>query len=319
MLSSTSSTPTTCYPSWHATFAPLVSSGQATLTSGCRVNSAGNVPCKPEVMRASAETQLAQRAPTGTFNGKLSLDAYTLARYMQSELGSGTLEERVAIGEAAVNRAKMQNMSVSTLLLNNPVTNAANRGWYGPIHGVGTGTSTAPYKRWAATSADPTVLTTLLAVLVMDGRSGNFSRGADDQDGPEYWIPQGAAALANYVRGLAAKGKYWVGPLPGVDPWKTFLQFTPGISAETLTGQLLMQQGIKALSLPAQHPDWPASMPVCVGSSTASTSGSQTKNVVVGVAIAGSLVGLSWLALRAAKSLAVPTVSLGRKSSARRR
>lgn len=318
MLSSTSSTSTTCYPSWHATFAPLVSSGQATLTSGCRVNSAGNVPCKPEAMRASAETQLRQRAPAA-FSGKLSLDAYTLARYMESELGSGTIEERVAIGEAAVNRAKRQNMSVSTLLLSNPATSATNRGWYGPIHGVGTGTSTAPYGRWAATSADPTVLTTLLAILVMSGGSGNFSRDADDQDGPEYWIPQGATALANYVRGLAAKGKYWVGPLPGVDPWKTFLQFTPGISAETLTGQLFMQRGIQALSLPAQHPDWPASMPICAGSSGSLTASSQTKNVIVGVAVAGSLVGLSWLALRVAKSLAVSTASLGRKTRARRR
>lgn len=249
-------TSTSCYPWWHTKFQGVPS---VTLSSGCSTNSAGNIPCAPESMRANAEQRLRQAG----YLSSLSLDTYTLARYMQGEVGNGTLEERVAVGEAAVNRARMERTTITGLLLYRQPAGHPNRGFYGPIHGVGTGVSTAPYGRWATTAADPTLLTTLLADLITSGQSDNFAMGADDQDGPEAWISRGQSALTSYVRNLAARGKYWIGPLPGVDHWRTFLQVTPGVSANTPAGQALIARGIQALTLPAQRPRWPADMPIC--------------------------------------------------------
>lgn len=252
-------TPTDCYPWFHAEFAELVSGPQVRVSSGCSVDGSGNIPCPPESMRANAETQLRAAG----WGGSLSLEAYTLARYMQGEVGSGTIEERVAVGEAAINRARREKLgSVLDLLLYRQPQGHPNRGWYGPIHGP-SGVSSAPYGRWATTSADPTVATLVLADFVASGKSGNFARDADDQDGPEYWISQGQGALHNYVRTEASRGQYWVGPLPGVDHWRTFLQFTPGISVNTEAGQALLMRGLEALTLPRRSPDWPADMPVC--------------------------------------------------------
>lgn len=253
-------TPTDCYPWFHAEFAGLVSGPQAKVLSGCSVDGSGNIPCSPESMRANAEMQLRASG----WAGSLSLEAYTLSRYMQGEVGSGTIEERVAVGEAAVNRARRENLpgGVIDLLLNRQPQGHPNRGWYGPIHGPG-GISSAPYGRWATTSADPTVATLILADFVASGKSGNFSRNADDQDGPEYWAPQGQDALWGYVRREASRGQYWVGPLPGVDHWRTFLQFTPGVNVNTPEGQELLQRGLDALTLPVRRPSWDPSMPVC--------------------------------------------------------
>jgi len=242
----------------------MAKGAQVTVSSGCAVASNGNIPCSPESMRASAEAKMRQ---LGLLNN-LSLETYTLARYMHSEVGSGTIFERVAVGEAAVNRARMERLSrgVLSLLLYRQGSSHPNYGYYGPIHGVGTGTSTAPYGRWAATSRDPTVLTILLADLITSGASGNFNRGADDQAGPEYWAPQGQTALNNYVRNLANKGKYWVGPLVGIDPWHTFLTFTPGVKASSTEGQVLIARGLQALQLPITRPKWDLStLPSCGG------------------------------------------------------
>ncbi len=252
-----------CWPFWRPIYQPLVGTtvGNTKLASGCAVNSSGNIPCRPEDMRKSAEAKLSSMG----YPRSLSLETYTLARYMQGEVGGGTIEERVAVGEAAVNRAKRENlpMGVLSLLLFRQKEGHPNRGWYGPIHGVGTGTSTAPYGRWATTSADPTVLTTLLADLVMSGESADFARGADDQDGPEYWISQGQAALDNYVKRLASNGKYWVGPLAGIDHWHTFLQFTPSKLTAATTKAMLLARGLEALQLPRRSPVWPEDLPTC--------------------------------------------------------
>jgi hypothetical protein len=250
-------TSTACYPWFHTAFPGVPNT---IVRSGCSVGADGNIPCKPEDMRANAEAQLAALG----FPRQLSLEAYTLARYMQGEVGNGTPEERVAVGEAAVNRAKLERRSsVLDILLYRQAQGHPNRGWYGPIHGVGTGVSTAPYGRWATTSADPSLLTLLLADLVISGETNNFSRNADDQDGPEYWIKHGQASLHNYVRKLASNNKFWVGPLPGVDHWKTFLQFTPSKLDLTVDREALLQRGLEALTLPAQRPQWDPNLPVC--------------------------------------------------------
>lgn len=247
----------TCYPYFHAELAPLVA-GSPTIRSGCSVGSDGNVHCDPESMRADAEAQLAQLG----FARALSLEAYTLARYMQGEVGNGTIEERAAVGEAAVNRAKREGADANGLLLYRQPQGHPNRGFYGPIHGLGTGVSTAPYGRWATTNADPTLLTLLIAELVASGKTYGFASGADDQDGPEAWINQGQGSLTGYVQNLARNGKFWVGPLPGVDHWRTFLQFTPGPNP-FVDKDALLQRGIAALSLPAERPQWPTDLAIC--------------------------------------------------------
>ena len=68
--------------------------------SGCRVNEVGNVACGPDALRAQAEGMLRQ---AGVWAGRRSLPrpTYTLARYMASEVGNGTPEEKVAVGQAA--------------------------------------------------------------------------------------------------------------------------------------------------------------------------------------------------------------------------
>jgi hypothetical protein len=214
---------------------------------------------------------------------------------MHSEVGSGTIEERVAVGEAAVNRAKRERTNILGLLLFRQPEGHPNRGRYGPIHGVGTGVSTAPYGRWAATSRDPSLLSILLADLVISGKSGNFNNDGDDQDGPEAWINLGQTALTNYVQKLASNGKYWVGPLPGIDHWHTFLQFTPGFKgSSTPEGQFLMQRGIEALTLPAQRPSWPADMPVCGKPASSST--------LWIVGILATIVGAWWMTRTSGKA-----------------
>lgn len=242
-------TSTQCWPWWHQEFASIP---QTPIRSGCGVGGDGNVSCDPDGMRADAEIQIAALG----FPRSIDLNTYSLARTIQSEVGNGSVEEKVALGELTLNRAKREGTDANGILL----YRSGNK-FYGPIHGVGTGVSTAPYGRWASTSQDPTLQTLLIADLVASGQTNDFTGGADDQDGPEAWIHQGQNSLTVYVQNLARNGKYWVGPLPGIDHWRTFLQFTPG--PLVFNKDELLQRGIEALSLPAERPSWPADMPSC--------------------------------------------------------
>lgn len=263
------STSIDCYPWWHAKFEPLRQAKQIKLNSGCVVNSSGNVPCEPQDMRRAAEMQL----QAAGYLSSLSLETYTLARYMQGEVGGGagggTLEEAVAVGEAAVNRAKLEGKKdANSILLYRQAPSHPNYGWYGPIHGFG-GTTTAPYGRWATTHVDPTVLAVMLADLVTSGKSGNFSRGADDQDGLEY--SANFPNVEGYVNNLASRSKFWVGLLPGVNHWRTFLQTTiKGETNKTPKGIARVQYTMSVLAndmavtgkRAMAHP-WPKDMPIC--------------------------------------------------------
>jgi hypothetical protein len=257
---------TSCYPWFHAKFAPLLATPFAKqyLVSGCKVDPLGNVPCSPEAMRAKAETKMRELGLLSS----VSLATYTLARYMQGEVGSGTIEERVAVGEAAYNRGKGSAQGVVNLLLYRQPAGHPNRGWYGPIHGGGV--TSAPYGRWATTSADPTVLTLLLADLVMSGTT-QFTGGANDQDGMEYI--SAFPSVEAKVRYEAKLGKFWVGPLPGVDHWHTWLWYSPGVKADSPMGVALIQRALDEAgrcqgTLPgnkrcANRPVWPADLPIC--------------------------------------------------------
>lgn len=261
-------TPTNCYPWWHAKFMPLRAS-PIYVRSGCALNAAGNIGCSPESMRANAERQLSAAG----YLDSLSLETYTLARYMQSEIGGGhgggTLEEAVAVGEAAVNRAHVEGRrDANAILLYRQAQGHPNFGFYGPIHTDGT--AGAPYGRWAATHADPTVLACLLADLITSGKSGNFNRGADDQAGLQYTanFPSVAGAVTTW----ANRGQFWVGPLPGVDHWRTFLvQQKRGETSRTawgatwikfcvdyLTEDMAANGGARKMRQP-----WPAKLPTC--------------------------------------------------------
>jgi hypothetical protein len=211
-------------------------------------------------MRASAEAWLARNAPQAlaTIGGRLSLDVYTYARYMHSEVGSGTVEERVAVGEALKNRSGIFGKSIYTLL--------TPSGYFGPIHAPDTwcvangydcagkrpNTCCAPFKRWAATSRDPSVMTLLLAALVVSGDSGDFAQGADDQAGVN---------TTSWVQYLAKSGKYWVGPLPGVDHRHTFLVFTPNPLLRATASKALLERGMSVIGKPPEA--WPAQNAIC--------------------------------------------------------
>lgn len=263
-------TPTTCYPWWHAKFAALRAQQPNYLYSGCSVNASGNVGCEPEAMRAAAEAQL----QTAGYLRSLSLETYTLARYMQGEVGGGyapgALEEAVAVGEAAVNRARLEGKAnANAILLYRQAPGHPNYGYYGPIHGP-SGTTTAPYGRWATTHADPTVLAVLLADLITSGQSGNFNRGADDQAGLQYTA--NFPSIQSYVTYLANNHEFWVGPLPGVDHWRTFLVGNKagetastswgservGYTLDYLNADMAANGGQRRIAMP-----WPANLPTC--------------------------------------------------------
>lgn len=243
------------------------------IPSGCGVDSGGNVACAPEQIRAKAEQWLAQNHPAviAQIGGRLALDVYTFARYMHSEVGSGTVEERVAVGEAAVNQARSSNRTIYQML--------TPTGYYGPIHapkawceshGYSCSSTTnpnvccAPYKRWASTARDPSIMSVLLSSLVLSGATKDFAQGAVTQWGPEAWINDGQTKLSNFVRNIASASKYyWVGPLVGVDPWHTFLVRKEWFGPSTPMGAALVARGIEALTLPRRAPTFPALTEVC--------------------------------------------------------
>lgn len=219
--------------------------------SGC-TTSGGRVQCAPEDMRAKAEQKLIE---LGARSDYLPLGVYTLARYAASEVGSGSSEEKVAVIEAAINRAKLWNRNVNDLLL----YRGSQAGYYGPIHRCeardpDTGRCTklsAPYGRWAATSRDPNVDDLLIADFVVKGRAEDFTKGADNQWGPEietggsHPVGWGHAAVEKKAR---ESREYWVGPLPGIDHWHTFLfRERKDIDPDSTLGQQLIRQGQAAL------------------------------------------------------------------------
>lgn len=237
-------------------------------------------------MRAAAEAKMRQLGYWGS--APLPIAVYTMGRYISSEVGSGTPEEKVAVAEAALHRAEKRGISANDLLLYPQAGGHPNRGYYGPINVCATRAAdgscaklTAPYGRWASTSKDPGVDDLLIAEFVLSGRSSNFSKGADTQYGMEY-----LSDPIGKVRTLAAKGTYWVGPLPGVDHWHTFLiAERPDISPQSVQGQALLQRGVQALSSSAR-PDWSA-LAVCP------TGPKMPIPVFVGLALAASL-GLAY-------------------------
>lgn len=249
---------TGCLPWWHNRFAPLADGREYVVRSGCEVNAAGNVGCSPESMRAHAQAQLRSWGYWPVWKGSLPLEAYTLGRYMASEVGSQTVETRAAVGMAAINRVKLEKLAdANALLLYRQGAGHPNRGYYGPIHGSG-GTG-APYGRWAATSRDPSLVDILLADFLLKHGDEGWARGADDQADltSTAHFPNPPAT----VRSFGSRRSYWIGPLPGVDHRVTFLLARKSaIAPDSSEGQYLIERGVAATAAPS--PDW-SGLDVC--------------------------------------------------------
>ena len=83
----------TCLPSWHTKFPAELTDGRTwVVNSGCPVQANYDVPCDPETLRAAAEATLESWGYLDVWSrlwsGGLSLEQYTMARYMASEVGS---------------------------------------------------------------------------------------------------------------------------------------------------------------------------------------------------------------------------------------
>lgn len=238
-------------PAWVAHYAAIPNT---TVASGCGT-SGGNVQCDPKAMAAAAAKKIGR---------DVSLEAYTLARYITSEVGTRSVPERVAVAQDAINRVKYVEKSVgniNNLLLYRQAVGHPNRGYYGPIHSdadLG-----AKYGRWAATSRDPALSNLILAIDILDGTiPRDFNKGADDQYGPEILVvKQGLATTQNGVRSRGRDRKYWVGPLPGVDHMRTFQYRTmKDVSPDSELGKALIERGVRAIA--AGRPSWDG-LPVC--------------------------------------------------------
>ena len=254
----------TSYPWWAGVYAPQAERlRKITVDSQCKTVD-GNVVGDPSDMMALAASFMVGNRIWSACPPNYTVATYTLARYMQSEVGDGSIFDMVGVGELAMHRAELENLpSVNNLLLYRQPTGNPHRGFYGPIHGSDNadGSKTAPYGRWAATSQDPSALALQLALLVTTGNSGNFTRGADDQDGLNNF-----AAFPHVQRKIdyqASMGSYWVGPIPGVNHWETTFWRQYGYSWTSLEGRTLAARAYTAFSDPKRAPiRWDAGLAI---------------------------------------------------------
>lgn len=237
-------------PSWVQQFLPY--QGETTRNRNRLTNCEavdGRVPCHTEDLREAAEERASALLGRKI---KVSHNAYAIARYISSEHGGGSAETKVLLGQLAINRATMRGKSPFELLA---CTNKWNTCVYGPINvvvekvdpttGEVTRVYTAPYKRWAATTRDPSLDDLLIAQFVLDGGAPGFAKGADDQDSPEIVTPR-------KIREKAADRIYWVGPIPGVNARQVFAWAPrPNIAPDSPQGQKLIAA---ALQFPSGTP-----------------------------------------------------------------
>ena len=215
-----------------------------------------------------------------------------------------------AVAELAVNRVTLVETSVGNvnnlLLYRSP--SKAGYGAYGPIHDS---EGASPYGRWASTSQDPCVDDILIADLVLRGQS-NLTHLADDQVGPEveyaagdpygrdknHPVGWGYSSITYYAR---TAHQYWVGPVPGIDPWSLLMFRTrKDVDYQSDVGKQLIAAGQAAMSdrpspWTAGHynrPDW-STTPYCAPGEDSSTedTGVSTAGLVIGGLLAIAAVG----------------------------
>lgn len=292
-----------CYPSFHLVFAPSVGTAvdQRILRSNCPVESDGNIRCAPEAMRADAERQL-QSSGFWPSNKLLDLATYTLARNIQSEVGDGTVEERVALAESTINQGLRRGAPTPQQAVLKAALYAQPSRLYGAINAPDGGSLRSG--RFTSTSRDPSILSTLIADFVIRGGSRNFAQGADDQDGLEY-----QSSFSDPIKRIlqyAKESSYWVGPLPGVDHWKLTLFRKYNVSPSSPEGLALIQRAKVYFSIAAYEngkvvralrPVWPANLPICTAPDAKEPT-SPGKQILVAFTLTAGFAAAAWLIRR---------------------
>jgi len=255
-----------CVPRWHSQILAAKAAGGALSlrVPGCTVidepSSAelergvipATIPCSPEAMRQVAETKLAAAG----LRRSLPMAVYALARNVASEAGSGSPEEKIAIAEAALHRARAAHESLLEQMLRD-----------GRYFGRQRGSNPA-----VATSRDPSFDDIVAAELVLSGTTENFSRGAT-----HYFGPQHLDRFDVYERWTRRYGLAWVGPLPGVDPNEQFFMRKVGDSpAERTFWEIQYAAGRAVLAAGAQPPEPIAVCPEGLRGSALATIGALT-------------------------------------------
>lgn len=239
--------PTWCLPAWHSTVTGLDRRwGSKVIRSGCLTGEDGAIPCRPEAMRADAEAKL-RALGAWPSSKKLTLNTYALARNINSEFGSGTPEERVAVAFSSVNRAKRDHMSVAE-----HVVHKQNH-LFGRQQG-----STRP----VSTAQDPTAADVLLAELILRGEISDITHGAThyfDRVAQDAAEAKGSASLngVGVYRSWSSGGDQltWVGHIPNVRPWRLLLMRE--MKGEPNRSQVI-QAGLLAVQGKNRAPDpWP--------------------------------------------------------------
>lgn len=147
--------------------------------------------------RADAEAKLKSLG----LASEVSETEYGLARCIASEVGGGTPEEKVCQAEVIVNRASKRKSTIIAVL---------DAGF-------------------ASTKQSPSIDDVLIAKFVLSGQSKNYARGANNTmgyDQSDFGTSRTVVnqAVIDDVNASAANNRqWWVGPIPGVDPWHLFL------------------------------------------------------------------------------------------------
>lgn len=180
--------------------------------AGCPADASGVVRCTPTSMRASVDAQLHE---LGLFrpHDTLSLDAYSIARNIQSEASTGSLAEKAAIAQSALNRARRDGISISQLTMRDGTRYARQMGRNPRV----------------ASSQDPTWQDVVLAIMALRGELQGTAKGATHYFSPKVQdslYRQGRVSSDRwdiYNRWTKSWGYAWVGPIGGIDPHKQFL------------------------------------------------------------------------------------------------
>lgn len=179
-------------PWWHEQIAEWmkdrrkITNCQVVAREDARFPITGYIPCNPEALRQAAGKRMGIK--------KLPLATYSAARLISR---GTTPEEKVALCEIAQNSAKRHKVSFSDNLFHN----SHQIRLYGQ-RGQG---------RRFDTSQDPTAGDIMIANFVLSGTTADYALKAD-----QFVVPlQQLAALPDLLKKSA-----WVGPLPGISPWK---------------------------------------------------------------------------------------------------
>ena len=120
--------------------------------------------------------------------GDLDVDVYSLARMIRSEEGRSNVASKIAVGFAAVNRARSANKSLTALLT---MGNTGN-GFYGPQNSGG---------RYAATDQDPYEGDAAIAAICLGGYATDPTFGSELFDRPKLQDLLLARGTTGYSKG----------------------------------------------------------------------------------------------------------------------